>query len=218
MNTISEIMQTCNSGNNIYLLSGSSARFIDNNSSNSYIDTHGPRKMTRREMFDLYQFTEDIHIFYKHFINIVGEYQIKLREKYLKNFLKLFRKFDKDLDGILNEGEFIALIKDIPYCQNNINEYIFKFLSTIDPLDNKIFTFNDCVSLFSLEIIRENNNENEGKDENIISENKEIDEVENGNNENIINNNDNKEEKKENDNQNINEMSLMDKICLENKN
>ena len=218
MNTISEMMQTCNSGNNIYLLSGSSARFIDNNSSNSYIDTHGPRKMTRREMFDLYQFTEDIHIFYKHFINIVGEYQIKLREKYLKNFLKLFRKFDKDLDGILNEGEFIALIKDIHYCQNNINEYIFKFLSTIDPLDNKIFTFNDCVSLFSLEIIRENNNENEGKDENIISENKEIDEVENGNNENIINNNDNKEQNKENNNQNIKEMSLMDKICLENKN
>ena len=129
-NTISEIMQTYNSGNN-YLLSGNSARFNDNNSSTSYIDTHGPKKMTRREMFDLYQFTEDLHIFYKHFINLVGEYQIKQREKYLKNFVKLFKKYDTDFDGILNENEFINLIRDIPYCQNNIDEYIFRFLSIL---------------------------------------------------------------------------------------
>ena len=52
LNTISEIMQTYNSGNN-YLLSGNSARFNDNNSSTSYMDTHGPKKMTRREMFEI---------------------------------------------------------------------------------------------------------------------------------------------------------------------
>ena len=65
-NTISEIMQTYNTGNNNCLLSGSSARLVENNSSASYLETHGPRKITRREMFDLFQFTEDIHIFYKH--------------------------------------------------------------------------------------------------------------------------------------------------------
>ena len=218
MNTISEVMQTFNSGTNNYLLSGSSARFVDNNSS-AYLDTHGPRKMTRKEMFDLYQFSEDLHIFYKHFINVVGEYQIKLREKYLKNFVKLFRKFDTDFDGILNENEFINLIKDIPYCQNNLNEYIFKFLSTIDPFDNKVFTFNDCVWLFSLEMIQENNNnENqEIKDNNV--ENKENNELENGNKENLVNNKDNNNNKdinKEGNDYNQNEVSLMDKICKKN--
>ena len=210
LNTISEIMQTYNSGNN-YLLSGNSARFNDNNSSTSYMDTHGPKKMTRKEMFDLYQFTEDLHIFYKHFINLVGEYQIKQREKYLKNFVKLFKKYDTDFDGILNENEFINLIRDIPYCQNNIDEYIFRFLSIIDPFDNKIFTFNDCISLFSMEIIKGDNNENDTNTVNNNETNKENTELENGNKENDVNNN--KDDNKENNNQE--EMSLMDKICLQ---
>ena len=233
LNTISEIMQTNSSGMNTnYFQSGKSARYYDNtniNNSTTYLETHGPKKMTRREMFDLYQFTEDLHIFYKHFINVVGEYQIKLREKYLKNFVKLFRKHDTDLDGVLNENEFINLIKDIPYCQNNLDEFIFKFLSIIDPFDNKVFIFNDCVSLLSLEIIEENiinNNKEENID--IINNNinninnlddeikdKDKNEVENGNKDNVnnsLNNNNNKDEN------NIiqNQVSLMDKICLKN--
>ena len=216
-NTISEIMQTYNSGNNNYLLSGTNSKVKDNNSSNTYLETHGPKKITRREMFDLFQFTEDIHIFYKHFINVVGEYQIKLREKYLKNFVKLFRKFDTDFDGILNENEFINLIKDIPYCQNNINEFIFKFLSTIDPFDNKVFTFNDCISLFSMEIIEENDNKenqetNENNDNINEKENKDLDNI---NKENTINDIGNKVEYDEKNkfNRNRYEFSLLDKIC-----
>ena len=182
LNTISEIMQTNSSGMNTnYFQSGKSARYYDNtniNNSTTYLETHGPKKMTRREMFDLYQFTEDLHIFYKHFINVVGEYQIKLREKYLKNFVKLFRKHDTDLDGVLNENEFINLIKDIPYCQNNLDEFIFKFLSIIDPFDNKVFIFNDCVSLLSLEIIEENIINN-NKEENIDIINNNINNINN---------------------------------------
>ena len=225
-NTISEIMQTYNTGNNNCLLSGSSARLVENNSSASYLETHGPRKITRREMFDLFQFTEDIHIFYKQFINVIGEYQIKLREKYLKKFVKLFRKFDTDLDGILNENQFINLIKEIPYCQNNINEYIFKFLSTIDPFDNKIFTFNDCISLFSLEIIQENN-DNNNKENQEINENddnnnnqKENHDLEKGNKEKTISDTDNKidnKDAKNNFNANQTEFSLLDKICGKNE-
>ena len=229
LNTISEIMQTNSSGMNTnYFQSGKSARYYDNtniNNSTTYLETHGPKKMTRREMFDLYQFTEDLHIFYKHFINVVGEYQIKLREKYLKNFVKLFRKHDTDLDGVLNENEFINLIKDIPYCQNNLDEFIFKFLSIIDPFDNKVFIFNDCVSLLSLEIIEENiinNNKEENLDinNNIEDEIKDKDkeEIENGNKDNVIDNNNSLNNNNNKDENNIiqNQVSLMDKICLKN--
>ena len=229
LNTISEIMQTNSSGMNTnYFQSGKSARYYDNtniNNSTTYLETHGPKKMTRREMFDLYQFTEDLHIFYKHFINVVGEYQIKLREKYLKNFVKLFRKHDTDLDGVLNENEFINLIKDIPYCQNNLDEFIFKFLSIIDPFDNKVFIFNDCVSLLSLEIIEENiinNNKEENIDiiNNLDDEIKDKDknEVENGNKDNVIDNNNSLNNNNNKDENNIiqNQVSLMDKICLKN--
>ena len=116
------------------------------------------KKLTREEIFNLNKLNEEMNINFKDFLKLVSDYQIKSREKYLKNFVKLFRKFDVDSDGILNENEFINLIKNIPYCQNNIDEYTFKFLSIIDPFNNKKITFSECVSLFSMEIINENNN------------------------------------------------------------
>ena len=116
------------------------------------------KKLTREEIFNLNKLNEEMNINFKDFLKLVSDYQIKSREKYLKNFVKLFRKFDVDSDGILNENEFINLIKNIPYCQNNIDEFTFKFLSIIDPFNNKKITFSECVSLFSMEIINENNN------------------------------------------------------------
>ncbi len=111
------------------------------------------KKLTREEIFNLNKLNEEMNINFKDFLKLVSDYQIKSREKYLKNFVKLFRKFDVDSDGILNENEFINLIKNIPYCQNNIDEFTFKFLSIIDPFNNKKITFSECVSLFSMEII-----------------------------------------------------------------
>ena len=101
------------------------------------------------------------------------------------------------------------MIKDIPYCQNNLDEYIFRFLSTIDPFNNKKITFNECISLFSMEIIPENDNVNTNIN---INDEKENDDNNNNNNqENDTNNN-------EKNNSEKNQISLLDKICLENTN
>ena len=200
--TVSEINQTYNNSNNyLYLLSGNSTQEVGRTNSSNYLGTHNPKKMTRQDMFDLFKFKEDDSILYKHFIKLVGEHQIKNREKYLKNFVKLFRKYDTDFDGVLNETEFINMIKDIPFCQNNLDDYIFRFLSTIDPFNNKRITFNECVSLFSMEIVNKEENNNNQKQEN--NEN-------NDNKENEINNSNNNNEQ--------NQKSLLDIICLENGN
>ena len=215
INTVSEINQTNNSGNNyLYLLSGNSTQEVGRTNSATYLGTHNSKKMTRQDLFDLFKFKEDDSIFYKHFIKLVGEHQIKIREKYLKNFVKLFRKFDTDFDGVLNESEFISMIKDIPYCQNNIDDYIFRFLSTIDPFNNKKITFNECVSLFSMEIIQDSqdNNDNKNNINNNINNNNQG--QENEKKENDVNNNKNDNNNKNNNNQN--QVSLLDKICLEN--
>ena len=197
--TVSEINQTYNNNNNyLYLLSGNSTQEVGRTNSSNYLGTHNPKKMTRQDMFDLFKFKEDDSILYKHFIKLVGEHQIKNREKYLKNFVKLFRKYDSDFDGVLNETEFINMIKDIPYCQNNLDDYIFRFLSTIDPFNNKRITFNECVSLFSMEIVNNEEKNNNEKQEN------------NDNKENEVNNSNNNNEQSQ--------KSLLDIICLENRN
>jgi Ca2+-binding EF-hand superfamily protein len=103
---------------------------------------------------------DELNIPYKEFLRLLCVYQIKNRDKYLKNFVDLFRKFDTNNDGILNENEFVDLIKSIPYCQKNIEINIFKFLSIVDPFNNKKIIFSDCVKLFSMEDLKENENEN----------------------------------------------------------
>ena len=195
INTVSEINQTYNNGNNFFI-SNTSTVDLQKNNSTIYLPTHGSKRLTRKEMINIFKYQDDGSILYKYFIKLVGEHQIKNREKYLKNFVQLFRKFDTDLDGVLNENEFINMIKDIPYCQNNFEDYVFRFLSAIDPFNNKKITFNECVSLFSMEMISDNDNINT----NIEKEN------ESDRNKNDANNN--------KDNLEKNEISLLDKICL----
>ncbi len=143
----------------------------NNINGNNYINTissvKSKTKLTREEIFNLNKNKEELNIPYKDFIRIVCNHQIKSREKYLKNFVKLFRKVDNDCDGILSEEEFINLLKSIPYCQNKIEEYTFKFLSIIDPFNNKKITFSECVSLFSMEELEEENKNKNNKNENI---------------------------------------------------
>ena len=194
-----------NSSNNINI-----NNLNNTNSMNYLLSYHGTtRKLSREELFNLSKLKEELNIQYKDFLRLLCIYQIKSRDKYLKNFVKLFRKFDTDLDGILTENEFIGLINEIPCCKNNADEYIFKFLSIIDPFNNKKITFSECISLFSMEIIEDNdqnkieNGEN-NKEDNQINNNK------NGEKENESNKNNNNT--KNNDN---NQVSLLDKICLE---
>ena len=113
------------------------------------------KKRTREEIFNMTKAKDEMNISYKDFIKLVSDHQIRSREKYLRNFVKLFRKYDTDSDGILNESEFVNLIRNIPYCKDNADEYSFKFLSIIDPFNNKKITFSECVSLFSMEMIDE---------------------------------------------------------------
>ena len=166
---------------------------------NYLLSYHGAnnKKLSREEIYNITKMNEVMNIIYKDFLRLLCLYQIKNRDKYLKNFVKLFRKHDTDLDGILTENEFANLIRDIPYCKNNEDEYIFKFLSIIDPFNNKKITFSECVSILSMEMIEENSEENDK----------------------IIINEDNKEKKEDNNKvkikkNNKNLVSLLDKICL----
>ena len=136
----------------------SNSNLNNNNIYSNYNSKNKNLKLTREQIFNLNKIKDDLSIPYKDFLKLVGEHQIKSREIYLKNFVQLFRTFDNDSDGILNEEEFINLIKSINFLQNNIDDYIFKFLSIIDPFNNKKITFSECVSLFSLEIINDNEN------------------------------------------------------------
>ena len=110
------------------------------------------KKATREVLNNISKLKEEANIPYFDFIQLVCENQIENREKYLKKFVQLFKKFDTDEDGILNEEQFLEMIKSIPYCLSNIDYYIEILLNKIDPFNHRRFIFSDCVNAFSTEI------------------------------------------------------------------
>ena len=115
------------------------------------------KKATREVLNNISRLKEEMNIPYYDFIQLVCENQIENRQNYLKKFVQLFKKFDTDEDGVLNEEEFIEMIKTIPYCLSNLDYYVEIFLNKIDPFNHRRFIFSDCVNAFSTEIANEFN-------------------------------------------------------------
>ena len=107
------------------------------------------RKLTREEIIQLSRMKEEYNIPLKDLIKILHEFQIKLREKYLKNFVILFKNVDKDNNGIINEEEFVSLLYNMNIFGEQLKEKIVELLTQIDPYNNKQITFSECVNLFS---------------------------------------------------------------------
>ena len=113
----------------------------------SKLDTD--RKLTREEIIHLSKMKEEYNIPFKDLVKILHEFQIKLREKYLKNFVALFKNVDKDNNGIINEEEFVTLLYNMNIFGDQLKMKIVELLTQIDPNNNKQITFSECVNLFS---------------------------------------------------------------------
>jgi Ca2+-binding EF-hand superfamily protein len=96
---------------------------------------------------------EEFKIAYKEFQKILLDYQIKSRDKYLKNFVYLFKKCDTDNNGIINEEEFVNLLASMGVYGDVIEENSIRLLTIVDPYNNKQITFSECVSLFSMVLL-----------------------------------------------------------------
>ena len=119
----------------------------------SYTNTNS-RKLTREEIKHLSKKENDLKILYSDFNKILLEIQIRLRDKYLSNFLSIFKSLDEDDDGILNEEQFRNLIIKLDvYPLENIGDEYDKLISKIDPFNTQVITFSDCITVLSNEYL-----------------------------------------------------------------
>ncbi len=78
------------------------------------------------------------------------DHNIRVRDKYLRNFCYLFRTVDRDNNGIISEEEFVFLLSKMNVFDSKVfNENANRLLNLIDPFNNKQIIFSDCVTLFS---------------------------------------------------------------------
>ena len=177
---------------------------LNNCQNNKYMNTignfNGNNKLSRGEKYNMLLLAEDKVILYDDFIKIVLDNHIRFRDKQLKNFVELFKSVDTDKDGVINEEQFSELIQKMKiFKEKEVENKIFHFSEKIDPFDYQKFTFSECISFFSSEMIKEkdgNENEisilekvclNEEKNNNDVKENEDYEEKKQKENETIIN-------------------------------
>merc|ERR1711966_456916 len=73
-------------------------------------------------------------------------------ERFLSKFVRVFGQHDTDRNGIVNEAEFIALLKAVD--PEKGEEEVTSLLDLIDPHNNQLTTFSECVTFLSSELVR----------------------------------------------------------------
>lgn len=91
-------------------------------------------------------------IMFSDFVKVLLNFQLKGHERFLSMFVKLFRQFDMDRNGILNELEFRSLLLAIN--SNRTPDEITQLISMMDPYNNQSITFSECVTFLSAELVR----------------------------------------------------------------
>ena len=140
---------------NEYIENSRNERAQTDNKVNTYAYSSGnSRKLTREELKSLNRKENDLKILYSDFNKILLEIQIRLRDKYLSNFVSTFKQIDEDDDGVLNEEQFRDLIIKLElYPLESVGEEYEKLTDKIDPFNTQVFTFSDCVKLLANEYV-----------------------------------------------------------------
>jgi len=94
---------------------------------------------------------EAVKMAYNDFLKVLLDFQLKGHEKFLLKFMKLFRQFDKDKNGVINEEEFRQLI--IATDPNKTDQEIQDLLNLVDPYNNQQISFSECVNFLSSDLV-----------------------------------------------------------------
>jgi Ca2+-binding EF-hand superfamily protein len=88
-------------------------------------------------------------------LNILLDYHIRTRSKYLTNFKIYFKKFDNNNDGILTKKELILFIRELNlFDESVVNENIDLLLRKLPNCEKyNSFSFSEVLALFDKEKI-----------------------------------------------------------------
>lgn len=121
------------------------------------------RKMTREERLAMVSQKDSDKLLFNEFMKTVLDFQLKEHEKFLYKFIVVFKQIDGDNNGVVNEDEFIELVKRMRIWEGN-EEEITKFLEVVDPYNNQEVTFSEIVHLFSAHMVGANDPNNPEKE------------------------------------------------------
>eukprot|EP01065_Artemidia_motanka_P025667 TRINITY_DN30644_c0_g1_i1.p1 TRINITY_DN30644_c0_g1~~TRINITY_DN30644_c0_g1_i1.p1 ORF type:complete len:709 (+),score=218.55 TRINITY_DN30644_c0_g1_i1:52-2127(+) len=89
---------------------------------------------------------------YQDFVKVLLDFQLQGHERFLFKFVKLFKQYDSDKNGILHEDEFIQVLKAID--PSKTDDEVTALLDLIDPHNNQVINFSECVTFLSSELVK----------------------------------------------------------------
>lgn len=89
---------------------------------------------------------------YNEFIRILLDFQLEGHERFLGRFVRIFKQHDTDRNGILNEHEFRAVLRAVD--PTKTDEEVTALLDLIDPHNNQLINFSECVTFLSAELVK----------------------------------------------------------------
>eukprot|EP00658_Telonema_sp_P-2_P031810 TRINITY_DN23726_c0_g1_i3.p1 TRINITY_DN23726_c0_g1~~TRINITY_DN23726_c0_g1_i3.p1 ORF type:complete len:142 (-),score=43.92 TRINITY_DN23726_c0_g1_i3:174-599(-) len=91
-------------------------------------------------------------ITYNEFLRTLLDFQLESHERFLSRFVRIFKQYDSDRNGIVNEHEFRQVLKAID--PSKTEEEVAGLLDLIDPHNNQLISFSECVTFLSTELVR----------------------------------------------------------------
>jgi len=93
-------------------------------------------------------------ISYQKFIQLVIDYQIRIRSIYLKKFNNIFKIVDNDHDGIITDYEFIKLVEmaNVYSSKEELEMKTQMMLKELDKYSNRTIIYNDIINLWNKEM------------------------------------------------------------------
>lgn len=111
-----------------------------------------PRRRTTRRSAAASDKEEPANLLYSEFLRILLDFQLEGHERFLSKFVRIFKQFDTDRNGVVNEFEFRQILKSID--SGKSDEEANALLDLIDPHNNQLITFSECVTFLSSELVK----------------------------------------------------------------
>ena len=91
-------------------------------------------------------------ISYQQLLRILLDFQLEGHERFLSKFVRIFKQHDSDRNGIVNEYEFRMILSTVD--PSKTEEEVNALLELIDPHNNQLINFSECVTFLSSELVR----------------------------------------------------------------
>lgn len=95
---------------------------------------------------------DKLRVRFSKFERLILDFQFKSHEKFLNKFNQIFKKNDRDKNGIINESEFRSIVRFIDP-RGELRIVVDEMLDLLDPFSNDIITYSSCVTLFSSKLV-----------------------------------------------------------------